>query len=162
MIGTEGEGFKILLEIFQGNGIGVGSTAVGLARAAFEEAMSYVEQRVQGGVPIADHQIVQRKLFDMFTRLEAARSLSRLANRRLMSGQPTLHYSVAAKVFCTQAAFEIASDAIQLHGGMGLAKGTTVEMLMRDGRAAMIEDGANDVLALAGFRTLRQQAAGGA
>ncbi len=148
--------------LLAGANAGMSATFCGVARAAFEEAMGYVEQRVQGGVPIADHQIVQRKLFDMFTRLESARSLSRLANRRLLTGQPTLHYSVAAKVLCTQTAFEIASDAIQIFGGMGLAKGTTVEMLMRDARAAMIEDGANDVLALAAFRTLRQQAAGGA
>jgi alkylation response protein AidB-like acyl-CoA dehydrogenase len=94
----------------------------------------------------------------MFTKLEAARSLSRLANRRLMTGKPTLHYSIAAKVFCTQTAFEIASDAVQVFGGIGLAKGTVVEMLLRDARASLIEDGANDVLALAGFRALRKEA----
>lgn len=133
---------------------GMSATFCGVARAAFEEAFSYAQQRVQGGVPIVEHQLVQRRLFDMFTKLEAARSLSKLANRRLASGQPTLHYSIAAKVFCTQTAFEIASDAVQLFGGMGLAKGTTVEMLFRDARASLIEDGANDVLALAGFRAL--------
>jgi alkylation response protein AidB-like acyl-CoA dehydrogenase len=133
----------------------------GVARAALEEALSYAEQRIQGGVPLAEHQLVQRKLFEMFTKVEAARSLSKLANRRLATGQPTLHYSVAAKVFCTETAFEVASDAMQIHGGIGLAKGTPVEMFMRDARASMIEDGANDVLALAGFRTLRQMAGGG-
>ena len=86
----------------------------------------------------------------------AARSLSRLANRRLAGGQPTLHYSVAAKVFCTQTAFDLASDAVQVFGGIGLTKGTVVEMLLRDARASLIEDGANDVLALAGFRALRK------
>jgi alkylation response protein AidB-like acyl-CoA dehydrogenase len=139
---------------------GMSATFCGVARAAFEEALSCAQQRIQGGVPIAEHQLVQRRLFDMFTKLEAARSLSRLANRRLTSGQPTLHYSIAAKVFCTETAFELASDAIQIFGGMGLAKGTLVEMLMRDARASMIEDGANDVLALAGFRTLLKEAGG--
>lgn len=144
--------------VLAGANAGMSATFCGVARAAFEEALAYAKQRVQGGVPIAEHQLVQRKLFDMFTKLEAARSLSRLANRRLLSGQPTLHYSIAAKVFCTQTAFELASDAMQIFGGMGLAKGVLVEMLMRDARASLIEDGANDVLALAGFRTLAQQA----
>ncbi len=141
--------------ILAGANAGMSATFSGVARAAFEEALCYAEQRVQGGVPIAEHQLVQRKLFEMFTKVEAARSLSKLANRRLASGQPTLHYSVAAKVFCTQTAFELASDAVQIFGGIGLTKGTVVEMLLRDARASLIEDGANDVLALAGFRALR-------
>lgn len=134
---------------------GMSTTFSGVARAAFEEAMSYAELRVQGAVPIADHQLVQRRLFDMFTKLQAARSISRLATGRLLSGRPTLHYSIAAKIFCTQTAFELASDAVQIFGGMGLVKGIAAEMLMRDARASLIEDGANDVLALAGFRSLR-------
>jgi alkylation response protein AidB-like acyl-CoA dehydrogenase len=147
--------------VLAGANAGMSTNFSGVARAALEEAISYAEQRIQGGVPLAEHQLVQRKLFEMFTKVEAARSLSRLANRRLASGQPTLHYSVAAKVFCTETAFQVASDAMQIHGGIGLTKGTPVEMFMRDARASMIEDGANDVLALAGFRTLRQMAAGG-
>ncbi len=136
---------------------GMSATFCGVARAAFEEAFSYAQERVQGGVPLTEHQLIQRKLFDMFTKLQAARSLSRLASSRLLGGQPTTHYSIAAKVFCTETAFELASDAIQILGGMGLAKGMLPEMLMRDARASMIEDGANDVLALAGFRYLLQQ-----
>ena len=136
---------------------GMSATFCGVARAAFEEAIKYAQERVQGGVPITEHQLIQRRLFDMFTKLQAARSLSRLANQRLTTGQPTTHYSIAAKVFCTETAFELASDAIQIFGGMGLAKGMAVEMLLRDARASMIEDGANDVLALAGFRYLLQQ-----
>lgn len=133
---------------------GMSTTFSGVARAAFEEALAYAQQRVQGGVPIASHQLVQRKLFDMFSRVESARSLSRTANRRLATGQPTAHYSIAAKTYCTQTALDVANDAIQIFGGMGLAKGVLVEMLYRDARASLIEDGANDVLALAGFRYL--------
>jgi alkylation response protein AidB-like acyl-CoA dehydrogenase len=142
--------------ILAGANAGMSATFCGVARAAFEEALAYAEQRVQGGVAIAEHQLVQRRLFDMFVKVESARALSRLANRRLASGQPTLHYSIAAKVYCTQTAFEVASDAVQVFGGMGLAKGTLVEMLLRDARASLIEDGANDVLALAGFRAMRR------
>jgi alkylation response protein AidB-like acyl-CoA dehydrogenase len=135
---------------------GMSTTFCGVARAAFEEALRYAQQRVQGGVPITQHQLVQRRLFDMFTKVESARSLSRTANRRLATGQPTIHYSIAAKTYCTQAALDVASDAIQTFGGLGLAKGVLVEMLYRDARASLIEDGANDVLALAGFRMLVQ------
>jgi alkylation response protein AidB-like acyl-CoA dehydrogenase len=67
---------------------------------------------------------------------------------------PALQYSVASKVFCTQAAFTVASDAVQLHGGMGLAKGILVEKLLRDARASMIEDGTNEVLSLGAARRL--------
>jgi alkylation response protein AidB-like acyl-CoA dehydrogenase len=133
---------------------GMSATFCGVARAAFEEAFGYAQQRVQGGVLITEHQLVQLRLFDMFTKLQAARSLSRFANSRLASGQPTLHNSIAAKVFCTQTAFELASDAVQIYGGMGLTKGIAVEMLLRDARASLIEDGTNEVLALAGFRFL--------
>jgi alkylation response protein AidB-like acyl-CoA dehydrogenase len=133
---------------------GMSATFCGVARAAFEEAFGYAQQRVQGGVLITEHQLVQLRLFGMFTKLQAARSLSRLANSRLASGQPTLHNSIAAKVFCTQTAFELASDAVQIFGGMGLTKGIAVEMLLRDARASLIEDGTNEVLALAGFRFL--------
>ncbi len=133
---------------------GMSTTFSGVARAAFEEALTYAQQRVQGGVPIASHQLVQRKLFDMFSRVESARALSRTANRRLATGQPTAHYSIAAKTYCTQTALDVANDAIQIFGGMGLVKGVLVEMLYRDARASLIEDGANDVLALAGFRSL--------
>lgn len=141
---------------------GMSATFCGVARASVEEALRYARERIQGGVALAEHQLVQRRLFDMFTRLEAARSLSRLAHRRLETGQPTVHYSIAAKVFCTQTAFDLASDAIQIFGGIGLAKGTPVEMFLRDARASLIEDGANDVLALAGFRALLRLEGGGA
>jgi alkylation response protein AidB-like acyl-CoA dehydrogenase len=146
--------------LLAGANAGMSTTFCGVARAAVEEALRYAEQRIQGGVAIAEHQLVQRRLFDMFTKLEAARSLSRLANSRLAGGQPTLHYSIAAKIFCTQTAFELASDAIQVFGGIGLTKAAPVEMLMRDARASLIEDGANDVLALLGFRALREVAGG--
>lgn len=160
MIVEPGPGVAPTDAILASANAGMSATFCGVARAALEEALGYAEQRVQGGVPIAEHQLVQRKLFELFTKVEAARSLSRLAHRRLASGQPTLHYSVAAKVFCTQTAFEVASDAVQIFGGLGLTKGTVVEMLLRDARASLIEDGTNDVLALAGFRALRRASAG--
>jgi alkylation response protein AidB-like acyl-CoA dehydrogenase len=92
----------------------------GVARAAFEEALTYCRERVQGGRPICEHQLVQKQLFDMFIKVESARALSRGAmTYNATTIPPATQYSIAAKVYCTQAAFEVSSDAIQLHGGYG-------------------------------------------
>ena len=137
--------------ILAGANSGMGAVFTGVARAAFEEAMAYCKQRVQGGKPLCEHQLVQRKLFDMFTKVESARYLSRAAIvYNSVTMPPVSMYSVASKVHCTQVAFEVASDAIQLLGGYGLSKDFLVEKLFRDARASLIEDGANDVLALGG------------
>jgi alkylation response protein AidB-like acyl-CoA dehydrogenase len=110
---------------------------------------------VQGGRPICQHQLVQKKLFDMFTKVQSARALAHAAITYNSLGRPpALQYSIASKVYCTTAAFEVASDAVQLFGGYGLSKGVLVEKLLRDARAAMIEDGSNDVLGLVAARKL--------
>ncbi len=141
--------------ILAGANASMGATFTGLARAAFEEALGYTKMRIQGGKPLCEHQLVQAKLFEMFTKVEAARALSRAAyvyNAQTMP--PRTEYSIAAKVFCTQAAYEVASAAVQLHGGYGLSKDYLVEKLFRDARAALIEDGTNEVLGLAAARML--------
>jgi alkylation response protein AidB-like acyl-CoA dehydrogenase len=128
---------------------GLGMAFVGVARAALEETLEYCKQRVQGGKPLAEHQLIQRKLFDMMTKVETARAYARtvmMYNRTQPTGFG--YYSNASKVYATQVAFEVASEGVQLHGGMGLAKGTLIEKLFRDARAGTIEDGANDTLAL--------------
>ena len=136
--------------ILAGANGGMGPTFTGVARAAFEEALGYCKQRVQGGKPLCEHQLVQRKLFDMFIKVESARHLSRAVLNYNATAQPPLsRYAVASKIYCTQVAFDVASDAVQLFGGMGLSKETLVEKLFRDARAALIEDGVNDALALA-------------
>ncbi len=133
----------------------IGTVFTGLARAAFEEALGYAKERVQGGRPIAEHQSVQLKLFDMFAKVQAARALSRAAMAyNSVSQPPATQYAMAAKVFCTEAAYSVASDAVQLHGGYGLSKGMLVEKLFRDARAGTIADGANDVLSLVAARKL--------
>ena len=89
------------------------------------------------------------KLFHMFKTIEACRALSRAAlNYNLSNTPPATEYSVAAKIFCTDAAFQIASDAVQIFGGNGVAKEYVIEKLFRDARASMIEDGSNDSLAI--------------
>ncbi len=130
----------------------------GVARAAFEEALDYTKQRVQGGRPICEHQVVQKHLFEMFRTVEACRALSRAAmtyNSQMMP--PQTHYSIAAKTFCTEAAFNVASVALQLFGGNGLSREYAIEKILRDARASLIEDGCNDILELVGAKLLLER-----
>ena len=144
--------YKMMIyTILAGANAGMGSLFVGTARAALDEALEYSKQRVQGGRPICEHQSVKARLFDMFTQVEAAGSLSRrvLAYNRVTT-PPALHYSIASKIFSTEAAFRVASMAIQIFGGYGLSKDFHIEKIFRDARASMIEDGVNETLALGG------------
>ncbi|MGQ9572810.1 MAG: acyl-CoA dehydrogenase family protein [Dehalococcoidia bacterium] len=134
---------------------GMGAIFTGVARAAFEEALTYCKERIQGGKPICEHQVVQMKLFDMFIKVETSRAISRAAMiYNATTIPPATHYSIVSKVYCTTAAFEVASEAIQLFGGMGLSKEMLIEKIFRDARASMIEDGCNEVLSLAATRHL--------
>ncbi|MCP5029022.1 MAG: acyl-CoA/acyl-ACP dehydrogenase [Actinomycetia bacterium] len=126
----------------------MGTTFVGLARAAYEHALEYARERVQGGRPIVEHATVQTRLFKMFARLEASRSLARRVAVMGASGSMPIQYAIASKTFCTNTAFDIASDALQILGGNGLAREYPIEKLLRDARAAMIEDGCNEVLSI--------------
>jgi alkylation response protein AidB-like acyl-CoA dehydrogenase len=137
-----------------GANTGMGVIFTGTARAAFEEALSYAKVRVQGGKPIAEHQMVQGKLFAMFARVEQARALSRavMGGQGPTDGSGRLAYAIASKVACTEIAFEVASQAVQVYGAMGLAKDVFVEKLLRDARSALIEDGVNEFLSLVGAR----------
>jgi alkylation response protein AidB-like acyl-CoA dehydrogenase len=129
------------------------TTFAGVARAAFEEALAYSKVRVAGAKIISQHQLVQKKLFDMFTKVESARALSRAVNGyNAQTMPPEPHYAVAAKVHNTQIAFEVASDALQILCGNGLSREYPVERIFRDARAALIEDGDNDTLSLGGAR----------
>jgi alkylation response protein AidB-like acyl-CoA dehydrogenase len=132
----------------------------GVARAAFEAALDYSKQRIQGGKLICQHQLVQKRLFDMFTRVEACRALSRAV---MIHNDPPpaidLEYAIAAKTFCTQASFEVASDALQIFGGNGLSREYPIEKIFRDARASLIEDGTNDVLSLTGAQRILDRTA---
>ncbi|GBD13019.1 Acyl-CoA dehydrogenase [bacterium HR24] len=149
------EGYPAMIErVLAAANTGMATLFSGLARAAFEEALDYARQRVQGGRPIARHQLVQWKLFDMFVKVETARTFARTVALSSASRGRSPAHALAAKVYCTQAAFEVASDAVQIFGGMGLVKGMLVEKLFRDARAALIEDGTNEVLGLTAIRRL--------
>ncbi|MFZ5572700.1 MAG: acyl-CoA dehydrogenase family protein [Thermodesulfobacteriota bacterium] len=134
---------------------GMGALFVGVARAAYEEALAYSKQRIQGGKALFEHQMIKHKLFNMFMKIEAARALSRAAMIYNYNNTPPLiQYSIASKVFCTNTALEVTSDAIQIFGGNGLSREYPVEKFFRDARAGMIEDGANDSLMLTGAHHL--------
>ncbi|MBW2389524.1 MAG: acyl-CoA dehydrogenase family protein [Deltaproteobacteria bacterium] len=128
----------------------MGTIFVGVARAALEHALDYSRERIQGGVAIFEHQNVKSKIFRMFSQVEAARSLARRVMLYNSTQPPLIHYSIASKTFCTQTAFDVASDALQIYGGNGLSREYPIEKLLRDARASMIEDGCNDILGLVG------------
>jgi len=128
---------------------GMGATFVGVAQAALDLALDYAKQRVQGGVPIIEHQSVKARLFEMFRKVEAARSLNRRVVLYSAVHPPQLQYAIASKVTSTETAFEVASAALQIFGGNGLSREYPIEKLLRDARASMIEDGCNEVLGLA-------------
>ncbi len=127
---------------------GMGSTFAGLARAAFELAVDYAKERMQGGAPIIEHQSVKARLFDMYRKVEAATALSRRAIIWNLTHGPRLELAVASKTLATQTAFEVSSAALQIFGGNGLSREYPIEKLLRDARASMIEDGCNEVLGI--------------
>jgi alkylation response protein AidB-like acyl-CoA dehydrogenase len=134
---------------------GMGSVFVGVAQAALDLAIGYAKERVQGGVPIFEHQSVKMRLFEMFRKVQAARALSRQVTLfNSMNVPPKLHLAVASKVTSTDTAFEVASSALQIFGGNGLSREYPIEKLLRDARASMIEDGCNDVLSLTAAESL--------
>lgn len=133
----------------------MGATFVGLARAAYDEALAYAKQRIQGGKVLFEHQLIKHKLFNMFTKIEAARQLSRAAMiYNYNNTPPRIEYSIASKILSTQTAFEVTSEAIQIFGGNGLSREYPIEKFFRDARASMIEDGANDTLMITGAHHL--------
>jgi alkylation response protein AidB-like acyl-CoA dehydrogenase len=154
VIPPEMNAFAVDMVLSQANG-GMSSLFAGLAQAALDLAVDYAKERVQGGVPIIQHQSVKGRLFAMFRKVEAARSLSRrVTTYNAMNAPPQLHYAIAAKVTSTNTAFEVASDALQIFGGNGLSREYPIEKVLRDARASMIEDGCNEVLSLVGAERL--------
>ncbi len=126
----------------------MGSTFTGVARAAYEAALDYAQERIQGGGPIIRHQNVQGKLFSMFRAVQASEALSRdVVIRNTVAGH-SLPRSIASKVTATQTAFDVASEALGIFGANGLNRAYPIEKILRDARASMIEDGSNDVLGL--------------
>ena len=130
-------------------GVAMGQIMTGLARAAFEHALAYCHQRRQGGALLIQHQLVQYRLGNMARKVEAMRAVSRRAtDYTFLSPAKHPYFTAGSKVTCTDLAFEVADEAVQLFGGYGLTREYPVEKLFRDARAARIEDGENHLLAM--------------
>jgi len=144
-LGDEGQGLKIALSGLEGGRIGIASQSVGMARAAFEAALRYSKDRVTFGQPIFEHQAVQFKLADMATRIEAARQLIWHAASLKDAGKPCLKEAAMAKLFASEMAERVCSDAIQIHGGYGYLSDFPVERIYRDVRVTQIYEGTSEV-----------------
>ncbi len=157
-IGNEGEGFRIAMSGLDGGRINIGACSVGTARAALDEALAYAKERKQFGTAIADFQASQFKLADMATELEASRLMIRSAAAALDRRDPRATMLCAmAKRFATDAGFEIANDALQLHGGYGYLKDFPAERHVRDLRVHQILEGTNEIMRVIVARELSRQ-----
>ena len=150
-VGDPAMGTMMVQTILTGANSGMSALFSGLAQAAFDEALSYAKERVQGGVPIFEHKNIKLKLFDMFVACEAARAYVRRNSAHNVANPPgSLQHAIAGKILSTETAFKVASEAISIFGGNGLSKEYPIEKMFRDARASMIEDGENSALALKG------------
>ena len=145
LIGEEGQGLKIALSGLEGGRIGIASQCLGMARAAFEAALRYAKERVSFGKPIFEHQAVQFRLADMATQIEVARQMVHHAAILKDAGQPCLKEAAMAKLFASEMAERVCSDAIQVHGGYGYVSDFPVERIYRDVRVCQIYEGTSDV-----------------
>ena len=145
MLGEEGQGLRIALSNLEGGRIGIAAQAVGMARAAFEAALRYAGERQTFGKPLTGHQAVAFRLADMATRIEAARHLVLNAAALRDAGRPCLKEAAMAKLFASEMAEQVCSDAIQIHGGYGYLADYGVEQIYRDVRVCQIYEGTSDV-----------------
>ena len=147
-VGEEGEGFKVTMSAFDNGRYTVAAGAAGLIRAALEASVAYAKERQAFGKPIAQHQLVQEKIARMARDYEIARLLYLRAGWMKNQGQRNTYQTSMAKHFATQASFEAASEAVQVHGAYGYSDEYDVERYMRNARGAMIYEGSNEIQTL--------------
>jgi alkylation response protein AidB-like acyl-CoA dehydrogenase len=153
-LGPEGEGFKIALSALDAGRIGVAAQALGVMRAAFEEAVRYAQQRVAFGGPLAKIQAIQFKLAEIERRIQCSRLLIRRAAWLRDTQQPFGREAAMAKLYATEAATWVTHQAIQIHGGYGYVKEYAVERFYRDARIMEIYEGASEIQRLVIARSL--------
>jgi alkylation response protein AidB-like acyl-CoA dehydrogenase len=158
LIGEPGRGLPQILSVLEIGRINIAARAVGVARAAFEAALSYAQVRTTMGKPIAEHQAIQLKLADMATRLEAARLLTRSAAERKAAGLRCDVEAGMAKLFASETALELATEAMRIHGGMGYTTDLPVERYYRDAPLMVIGEGTNEIQRLVIARGLLARA----
>jgi len=147
IIGKEGMGFIVTMKLFDNSRPGIGAQAVGLAQGALEAAVDYARERIQFGHPIFAIQAVQHMLADMATQVEAARALVYAAARTIDSGAKNISgESAMSKVFASDVAMKVTTDAMQIFGGVGYMRDYPIEKMFRDAKITQIYEGTNQVL----------------
>ena len=146
VLGKVGDGFKIAMRTLDVFRVSVGAAALGMGRTAFNAALNYAKKRIQFGSAISKFQAIQLKLADMATELDAAEALVyRAAVLKDRGALMTSRYASMAKYYATEAACRVIDQAVQIHGGMGVVQGTTVERLYREIRALRIYEGTSEI-----------------
>lgn len=158
LIGDEGDGYRIALANLETGRIGIAAQCVGMARAALDHAVAYAQERTAFGKSISEHQAVAFRLADMATQLHAAQTMVLEAAALRDAGRPCLKEACMAKLFASEAAERICSDAIQIFGGYGYSRELPVEKIYRDVRVAQIYEGTSDVQRILISRQLLREA----
>jgi alkylation response protein AidB-like acyl-CoA dehydrogenase len=153
-LGAEGEGLKIALANLEGGRLGIAAQSVGMARSALDAALAYAQERKQFGKPIFEHQAVAFRLADMATKVEVAEQMVLHAASLRDAGRPCLKEASMAKLFASEMAEKVCSDAIQTHGGYGYLADYPVERIYRDVRVCQIYEGTSDIQRLVIARAL--------
>jgi alkylation response protein AidB-like acyl-CoA dehydrogenase len=154
LLGGEGEGYRIALANLEAGRIGIAAQAVGMARAAFDAALAYARERESFGKRLTEHQAVNFKLADMATQIEVARQMVWHAATLRDAGEPCLKEASMAKLFASEMAERVCSDAIQVHGGYGYVGDFAVERIYRDVRVCQIYEGTSEIQRLVIGRAL--------
>ncbi|WP_017559441.1 acyl-CoA dehydrogenase family protein [Nocardiopsis baichengensis] len=145
LVGEEGSGFSIALSALDSGRLGIAACAVGVAQAALDAAVEYAKERRQFGRAIAEHQGMSFMLADMATKVEASRELYLAAARRRDAGRPFGNQAAMAKLFATDTAMQVSTDAVQVFGGYGYTRDFPVERYMREAKVLQIVEGTNQI-----------------
>lgn len=157
LLGKEGQGFEIAMRALDAGRIGIAAQALGIAEAAYEEALKHSKERYQFGHPLAENQIIAFKLADMFVKLNAGKGLLFKACWLKDKGEDVNLSASVAKVYCTEAAIEIVDDALQIFGGYGYVKDYPLEKYYRDVRVTTLYEGTSEIQRLIISRALLQE-----
>ena len=156
LLAQEGLGYRIALANLESGRINVAAQSTGVARTALEAALAYASERKSMGKPLIEHQAINFRLADMATQIEAARQLYLHAARLRDEGKPCIREASMAKLFASEMAEKVCSNAIQIHGGYGYVSDFPVERLWRDVRVTQIYEGASDIQRMVIGRTLAE------
>jgi short/branched chain acyl-CoA dehydrogenase len=154
LLGKQGQGSRIMLKALDGGRLSIAAMGLGLAQGAFEQAMAYASKREQFGRPISKFQAISFKIAEMDVKIETARNTLYRACWLKDQGKPFGREAAIAKLYCSDIAREVADEALQIHGGYGLIKGTPIERFYRDQRLLQIGEGTSEILKLVIARKL--------